>query len=162
MTRDPLTDRAPSPAHSAQVAVEQEDTEDGLSNWLESGDKRTPVAAIREKMSQAIINRVAAKQTLDARRKAASLGSTGMPGKLADCRFHGADSELLIVEGDSAAGPAKAGRDARNMAVLPLRGKVGNAGKATLKQVVENAEAQALFTAIGAGSGKAFKLEDAR
>ena len=143
-------------------SIAYEVTKDGLSNWIESGGKRTHVAAIREKLSQAIINRVAAKQTLDARRKAASLGSTGMPGKLADCRFHGADSELLIVEGDSAAGPAKAGRDARNMAVLPLRGKVVNAGKATLKQVVENAEAQALFTAIGAGSGKDFKLEDAR
>ena len=143
-------------------SIAYEVTKDGLSNWIESGGKRTHVAAIREKLSQAIINRVAAKQTLDARRKAASLGSTGMPGKLADCRFHGADSELLIVEGDSAAGPAKAGRDARNMAVLPLRGKVLNSCKATLKQVVENAEAQALFTAIGAGSGKDFKLEDAR
>jgi DNA gyrase subunit B len=143
-------------------SITYEITKDGLSNWIESGGKRSHVAAIRDKLSQAIINRVAAKQTLDARRKAASLGSTGMPGKLADCRFHGAEAELLIVEGDSAAGPAKAGRDARNMAVLPLRGKVVNAGKATLKQVVENAEAQALFTAIGAGSGRDFKLEDAR
>ena len=76
--------------------------------------------------------------------------------------MHGADSELLIVEGDSAAGPAKAGRDAEYMAVLPLRGKVVNAGKATIKQVIDNAEAQALITAIGAGSGRDFKLEDAR
>ena len=85
-----------------------------------------------------------------------------MPDKLADCRTHGPDAELLIVEGDSAAGPAKAGRNAEYMAVLPLRGKVVNAGKSTLKQVIENAEAQALFTAIGAGSGADFNLDDAR
>ena len=85
-----------------------------------------------------------------------------MPDKLADCRTHGPDAELLIVEGDSAAGPAKAGRNAEYMAVLPLRGKVVNAGKSTLKQVIENAEAQALFTAIGAGSGKDFNLAAGR
>ena len=79
-----------------------------------------------------------------------------MPDKLADCRTHGPDSELLIVEGNSAAGPAKNGRDSNYMAVLPLRGKVVNAGKATLKQVVDNAEASALITAIGGGSGDDF------
>ena len=85
-----------------------------------------------------------------------------MPGKLADCRKHGPDSELLIVEGDSAAGPAIRGRDAQYMAVLPLRGKVVNAGKATLKQVLDNSEAQALFTAIGGGSGKDFDITQTR
>jgi DNA gyrase subunit B len=105
---------------------------------------------------------VSAKATLDARRKASALSSAGMPAKLADCRRHGPDSELLIVEGDSAAGPAKAGRNAEYMAVLPLRGKVVNAGKSTMKQVIENTEAQALFTAIGGGSGKDFNLENAR
>ena len=85
-----------------------------------------------------------------------------MPDKLADCRNHGDDSELIIVEGDSAAGPAKAGRNSANVAILPLRGKVVNAGKATLKQVLDNAEAQALFTAVGAGSGKDFDIEKIR
>ena len=135
---------------------------DNLGNWIEGGGKKTHIAALRDKVAQAVINRVSTKATLDARRKAANLTSGGMPDKLADCRTHGPDAELLIVEGDSAAGPAKAGRNAEYMAVLPLRGKVVNAGKSTLKQVVENAEAQALFTAIGAGSGRDFKLENAR
>ena len=135
---------------------------DGLVAWFEGGGRKTHVAAVREKIAQAVINRVSTKQTLDARRKAANLGSTGMPDKLADCRRHGPDSELLIVEGDSAAGPAKAGRNAEHMAVLPLRGKVVNAGKSTMKQVIENAEATALITAIGAGSGRDFDLASAR
>jgi DNA gyrase subunit B len=135
---------------------------DGLTGWFEGHGKKSHVANIREKITQAILNRVSTRQTLEAKRKAASLASGGMPDKLADCRTHGPDAELLIVEGDSAAGPAKAGRDSENMAVLPLRGKVVNAAKSTLKQVIENAEAQALFTAIGAGSGREFNLEQAR
>ena len=134
----------------------------GLTDWFTASGPRTHVTAVREKLSNAVINRVSSRQMLETRRRAASMGSTGMPDKLADCRRHGPDSELIIVEGDSAAGPAKAGRDAEYMAILPLRGKVVNAGKATMKQVMDNAEAQALFTAIGAGSGRDFDLESAR
>ncbi len=135
---------------------------DGFTNWIEGGGRKTHVAAIRDKVAQAVLTRVSTKASLDLRRKAANLTSGAMPDKLADCRKHGPDAELLIVEGDSAAGPAKAGRNAEYMAVLPLRGKVVNAGKSTLKQVIENAEAQALFTAIGAGSGKDFNVDAAR
>ena len=135
----------------------------GMVDWFNGvGSKKTHVNAIRDKIATAIQTRVSTKQALDNKRKAASLGSTGMPGKLADCRTHGPDAELLIVEGDSAAGPAKQGRNAEYMAVLPLRGKVVNAGKATLKQVLDNNEAQALFTAIGGGSGKDFDLDATR
>ena len=135
----------------------------GMADWYNGiGSKKTHVNAVREKIATAVINRVSTKQALDNKRKVASFGNTGMPGKLADCRTHGPDSELLIVEGDSAAGPAKQGRNAEYMAVLPLRGKVVNAGKATLKQVLDNAEAQALFTAIGGGSGKDFDLDATR
>lgn len=139
-----------------------ETVKSGFGDWSSGGGKKAQINALREKMTQAILTRVAAKQQLEARRQAANLSSTGMPDKLADCRVHGHDSELLIVEGNSAAGPAKAGRDAETMAVLPLRGKVVNAGKASLKQVIDNTEAQALITAIGAGSGRDFDLEASR
>ncbi len=135
---------------------------DSLAAWFGGEGKKTHVNRVRDKMTNAVINRVTTKQQLDNKRKAASLGSAGMPDKLADCRRHGEGSELIIVEGDSAAGPAKAGRNSEFMAILPLRGKVVNAGKATVKQVLDNAEAQALFTAVGAGSGKEFNLADAR
>ena len=135
----------------------------GSVDWFNGiGSKKTHVNGVRDKIANAVINRVSTRQALDNKRKVASLGSTGMPGKLADCRKHGIDSELLIVEGDSAAGPAKQGRNAEYMAVLPLRGKVVNAGKATLKQVLDNTEAQALFTAIGGGTGKEFELDSTR
>ncbi len=136
---------------------------DGLTEWIQpgaGGGPRTHVTALRDKIANAIINRVASKQVLENKRKAASLGSSGLPEKLADCRTHGMNSELILVEGDSAAGPAKPGRNAEFMAILPLRGKVVNAGKASVKQVLDNAEAQALFTAMGGGSGKDFRLED--
>ena len=134
---------------------------DGLESWFQTGPK-SHVTALQSKIVDAVVNRVSARQTLENKRRAASLGSTGMPDKLADCRVHGGESELILVEGDSAAGPAKAGRNAENMAILPLRGKVVNAAKSSVKQVLDNAEAQALFTAMGAGSGDDFDMAKAR
>ncbi|MCB0991747.1 MAG: DNA topoisomerase IV subunit B [Acidimicrobiales bacterium] len=133
-------------------------------NEFFSGKQRGTKAqskAVLDKVTEAIVNRVSTKQALDTRRKAASLGNNGMPDKLADCRMH-PQGELLIVEGDSAAGPAKRARDANWQAVLPLRGKVVNAGKGTAKAVLDNAEAAALFTAIGGGSGRDFDLSASR
>jgi len=136
---------------------------DQLKEWFEpGGGPRTHVKAIADKITNAVLNRVASKHLLETKRKAASLGSTGMPQKLADCRNHGAGTELILVEGDSAAGPAKRGRDSETMAILPLRGKVVNAAKASVKQVLDNAEAKALFTSVGAGAGKDFNIDDAR
>lgn len=135
-----------------------------LKKWFAGtakGSKKVHVRAILDKVADAIVNRVSTKQALDNRRKAAALGNSGMPDKLADCRLH-PDGELLIVEGDSAAGPAKRARDSAWQAVLPLRGKVVNAGKGTRKAVLDNTEATALFTAMGAGSGPEFDLEASR
>ena len=141
----------------ARITYEQ------LKEWFEpGGGPRSQVKAIGDKVAAAVVNRVASKQMLDTKRKAASLGSTGMPDKLADCRIHGDGAELILVEGDSAAGPAKRGRDSEFMAILPLRGKIVNAAKASPKQVLDNAEAQAIFTAMGAGAGDAFDIEAAR
>ena len=141
----------------ARVTYEQ------LKEWFEpGGGPRSQVKAIGDKLAAAVVNRVASKQMLDTKRKAASLGSTGMPDKLADCRVHGPAAELVLVEGDSAAGPAKRGRDSEFMAILPLRGKIVNAAKASPKQVLDNTEAQAIFTAMGAGAGDAFDIDAAR
>ena len=137
---------------------------DGLKAWFEGtakGSKKIHVKAILDKATEAIVNRVSTKQALDNRRKAAQLGNNGLPDKLSDCRLH-PDGELLIVEGDSAAGPAKRARDSAWQAVLPLRGKVVNAGKGTKKAVLDNAEATALFTAVGSGSGPEFDLSARR
>ena len=141
----------------ARVTYEQ------LKEWFEpGGGPRSQVKAVGDKLAAAVVNRVASKQVLDTKRKAASLGSTGMPDKLADCRIHGPEAELILVEGDSAAGPAKRGRDSEFMAILPLRGKIVNAAKASTKQVLDNTEAQAIFTAMGAGAGDAFDIDAAR
>jgi len=141
----------------ARVTYEQ------IKEWFEpGGGPRSQVKSIGDKLADAVVNRVSSKQMLDTKRKAASLGSTGMPDKLADCRIHGPEAELILVEGDSAAGPAKRGRDSEFMAILPLRGKIVNAAKSSPKQVFDNAEAQAIFTAVGAGAGEAFDIAAAR
>jgi len=134
---------------------------DQLLDWFSRSGRRSHVKAVTDKVAEAVVNRVAARHALETRRKAAQLGSTGMPDKLADCQRH-PGGELLVVEGDSAAGPAKAGRDSVWQAVLPLRGKVVNAAKGSRKAVLDNAEAAALFTAVGAGSGAEFDIDACR
>ena len=134
-----------------------------LSNWFQKQGPKTHINIIRNKIADAIIAREAARQTRDNKRRTSSkVSATAMPNKLADCRSHGEDSELILVEGDSAAGPAKAGRDSEFMAILPLRGKIVNASKASQKQVLDNAEAQSIFMSLGAGIGDEFKIEESR
>ncbi len=133
-----------------------------LSDWFTTDGPRSNVTALRAKITDAVEARAASRRLQADRRKASSLGSVGLPDKLADCRVHGDNSELIIVEGESAAGPAKAGRNAHNVAILPLRGKLVNAAKASLRQVLDNAEAQALFRSVGAGVGADFDASAAR
>jgi DNA gyrase subunit B len=118
--------------------------------------------AIVNKALQAARARLAARTVREKIRKG-YLESSTLPGKLADCSSKDpARSELYIVEGNSAGGSAKGGRDRNFQAILPLRGKILNVEKANINKILSNAEIQALISAIGAGVGESFDLDQAR
>ncbi len=107
--------------------------------------------------------RIAAREHRDNQRRKSALESSALPAKLVDCRSDGVDrSELFIVEGDSALGTAKLARDSEFQALLPIRGKILNVQKASVSDMLKNAECAAIIQVVGAGSGRSFDIEAAR
>jgi DNA gyrase subunit B len=132
-----------------------------LSEWLEENPKEA--GQIVQKALLAQRARVAASHARDLTRRKSALDGAGLPGKLYDCSSRNpGESELFIVEGNSAAGSAVKARDPRTQAVLPIRGKILNVEKARVDKMLKNAEIQALIMAIGAGLADDFDLPKIR
>jgi DNA gyrase subunit B len=117
---------------------------------------------VLEKVASAAKARIAAREHRDNQRRKSALASSSLPAKLVDCRSTDDRSELFIVEGDSALGTAKLARDSEFQALLPIRGKILNVQKASLADMLKNAECASIIQVIGAGSGSSFDLDSAR
>ena len=157
-TKEVLGTPAATRIVSAVVAKE-------MAKWLKTpprGEKAT-VRTIAEKVANAMRARIAARSHRDTQRRKTALETSSMPAKLVDCRSTDvAESELFIVEGDSALGTAKSARDSKYQALLPIRGKILNVQKSSLSDMLKNTECASIIQVIGAGSGRTFDLDQAR
>ena len=132
-----------------------------LTHWFEANPAEAKI--IVQKASSSAQARLAARKARELVRRKSPTDMGGLPGKLADCRSKDPEkSELYIVEGDSAGGSAKAGRDSKFQAILPLRGKILNVEKARLDRAFKNAEIQAIITALGTGVHDEFDISKLR
>ncbi|MCB9412749.1 MAG: type IIA DNA topoisomerase subunit B [Actinobacteria bacterium] len=125
--------------------------------------QKAPAKQALEKIANASRARIAARTSRDVQRRKNALESSALPAKLADCRSSQTEqSELFIVEGDSALGTAKLARNSEFQALLPIRGKILNVQKASMADMLKNAECAAIIQVVGAGSGPTFDLESVR
>jgi DNA gyrase subunit B len=136
-----------------------------LDNFLSGGIRGSKQEA--EKLLEKIVNeakaRVSARTLKDTQRRKNALESSSLPTKLVDCRASATEgSELFIVEGDSALGTAKLARDSKFQALLPIRGKILNVQKASISDMLSNAECASIIQVVGGGSGRTFDLEQVR
>ena len=126
-------------------------------------DDKTQAALVLDKVVAEMKSRVSARAHKETQRRKNALESSSLPAKLVDCRSSDvANSELFIVEGDSALGTAKLARDSEYQALLPIRGKILNVQKASISDMLSNAECASIIQVIGAGSGRSFDLTSAR
>ncbi len=135
-----------------------------LNAYLETPPRgaKQQARAVLEKVVSAAKARIAAREHRDNQRRKSVLASSSLPAKLVDCRSADDRSELFIVEGDSALGTAKLARDSEFQALLPIRGKILNVQKASLADMLKNAECASIIQVLGAGSGSSFDLDSAR
>ncbi len=125
--------------------------------------EKAQAKTILEKVANASRTRVAARQHKETQRRKNALESSALPAKLADCRSNDVErSELFIVEGDSALGTAKLARNSEFQALLPIRGKILNVQKASVADMLKNAECAAIIQVVGAGSGRTFDIDARR